>query len=138
MSYLTAIFTTGSLLVVFAGVLLVERKRGVRFFPATRARFDARTARMFYVVEHVDWGAFSSHIFKLSVEKIAHDIVHGTLIFIRFVEKSLTRAIRVLRERLAHRGGGARVEGFQLKETLKQFRKSLHKEENKDTKNSGV
>jgi len=126
MSYLIAIGITAGLLVLFAGILATERKRDVRFFAATRGRLDKHTARAFYVFEHVDWGGFFSHVLKLTFERVAHDIVHGTLIFIRGAEKMLTRTIRVLRERLARRGG-ARVEGFQLKETLNKFRKSIHK-----------
>lgn len=131
MSYLISTIITGVLLLVFVLTLFIERKRGKRFLEPYRARLDRKTARLFYVVQHVDWSAFFSHLFKLTLEKVAHDIVHGSLIVIRSVEKGLTRAIRVLRTRLAHRNSGAKVEGFQIKNTLQQFRKSLHKDEKK-------
>lgn len=127
MSYLLAILISGSILLGFVLILAIERGRGVRFFPITRKRLDARVARLFYIVEHVDWGAFFSHVLKLTIDKIAHDIVHGTLIVIRGIEKYLTKAIRLLRSRLAGHEG-TETDGFQLKETIKRFRKSLHKD----------
>lgn len=128
MSYLLSTLITGALLMLFFVIVVIERRRGHRYFDTVRRKLDADTSRMFYVLEHVDWPAFFAHITKVSLERIAHDMVHGTLILIRAVEKSLTRAIRVLRERVAHQDG-VKVEGFQLKETMRQFRKSLTKKD---------
>jgi hypothetical protein len=71
---------------------------------------------------------------KLSLEKIAHDIVHGVLLVVRTLERSLTRAIRVLRERLAYRSDSSQsLEGFELTKTIQRFRKNM-KRDQKDKK----
>lgn len=129
MSYFSITFIPLGLLFFFLTVIFVERKRNKRFFSVTRNRFDARVSRMGYVIEHIDWGAFLNHVFKLSIEKVAHDVVHGTLLAVRTIERTLTRAIRVLRERLAHRSASSEApEGFEFGKTIQRFKKTLRRD----------
>jgi hypothetical protein len=130
MSYLLGTVITFAVVLLFVVVLIVERTRERKFFPTIRARFDARVERAIYIVEHIDWGAFFGHVLKLSLEKIAHDIVHGVLLMVRTVERSLTRAIRVLRERLAYRSDSSQAsEGFELTKTIQRFRKNMKRDQ---------
>ena len=134
MSYFIATSVSFGALLLFVVILVIERKRGKTFFPRTRGRFDTNVARAVYVVNHIDWGAFFGHVLKLSLEKIAHDIVHGVLLMVRTVERSLTRAIRVLRERLAYRSDSSEAtDGFELTKTIQRFRKNI-KRDSTDTK----
>lgn len=85
---------------VFFGFLLLtyyESRRGVRFFATARYRLDKRAARAQFLFEHVDWGAFTAHLTKTSLNTVAHDIAHVTLIAVRAVERFLTRAVSALR-----------------------------------------
>lgn len=135
MSYLLGTIITFAVVLLFVAVLLVERTRQRRFFPTVRARFDARVERTVYIIEHIDWGAFFGHVLKLSLEKIAHDIVHGILLMVRTIERSLTRAIRVLRERLAYRSESSHAsEGFELTKTIQRFRKNMKREDHDTSK----
>lgn len=124
MSYFIITSIAVGLLLSYVVVLVVERSRGKRLFQVYRTRLDARVTRGVYIVNHIDWGAFFGHVLKVSLEKIAHDIVHGILLAVRTVERSLTKAIRLLRGRLAHRGDAVDAqEGFELTRTLRRFRK---------------
>ena len=134
MSYIITIGSTFFLVVVFVVLTSIEKKRGKRFFSSIRTRIDARVSRTFYIFERIDWGAFFGHLFKLSLEKVAHDVVHGTLLVVRTIERTLTRTIRVLRERLAYRSETPQApEGFELGKTIQRFRKNL-KRDSTDTK----
>lgn len=129
MSYIITIGSTFLLIVLFVVLTRLEQKKGKRFFASNRARLDARLSRLGYVVEHIDWGAFFGHMFKLSLEKVAHDVVHGTLLVVRTIERTLTRTIRVLRERLAYRSDSPEAsEGFELGKTIQRFRKNLKRD----------
>ena len=129
MSYLLGTGITFAAVLLFIVVLIVERTREKKFFPSIRARLDTRVERTIYIFEHIDWGAFFGHVLKLSLEKVAHDIVHGVLLMVRTIERSLTRAIRMLRERLAHRSDSSHApEGFELTKTIQRFRKNLKRE----------
>lgn len=129
MSYLLGTVITFAAVLLFVVILVIERTRERKFFPTIRARFDSRVERTIYIVEHIDWGAFFGHVLKLSLEKIAHDVVHGVLLVVRTIERSLTRAIRVLRERLAYRSDSSQAtEGFELTKTIQRFRKNMKRE----------
>lgn len=126
MSYFIITILSVSLLLLYVVVLIIERKRGMRFFSSARARFDHKVSRLAYIMEHIAWGPFFGHMLKLSIERIAHDVVHGVLLAVRTVERTLTRAIRVLRERLAYRSESGGTAGrFELGRTMRRFRKTL-------------
>ena len=128
MSYLIIIGICAFLLISFIVFLYVERKMGKRLFATQRTRTDRKVSRASFMFTHIDWGGFFGHLAKLSLERVAHDVVHGTLVLVRTVERVLTGMIKNLRERLARRAPGSRTEGFQLGSTLRRFRKSLRKD----------
>lgn len=120
------IFLVALSLVLFGGFLLVtalEKGRG-RVGEPMRAKLDKKTARVAFIISHVDWSAFIKHLIRASIERIAHDIAHTSLLVIRFLERLLTRLVRALRER---RAGivvtKAPKKGLSLGETLRKFRK---------------
>jgi hypothetical protein len=97
--YLLAI---GITFVVFGAFLLLtalEGARGARLFGSARDRFDARVARAFFILEHVNWGAFLSDVVRAGFERALHDTAHGSLLLVRFIERVLTRTVRALRMR---------------------------------------
>jgi hypothetical protein len=126
MSYLIAIAASFALLAGFTLISYVETRTGVRLLGGSRRRLDKSVSRLTFVLAHIDWGAFISHIARVAAERIAHDVVHTTLIVVRATERTLTRLIRILRERVALRAPeGPPVEGSQLIATLVRFRKNL-------------
>lgn len=123
---LIIIILSVSALLLYVVVLIIEHKRGGRFFESLRARLDSKVSRLSYGIGHIAWGPFFGHMLKLSIERIAHDIVHGVLLIVRTIERTLTRAIRVLRERLAYRSNSIGASGrFELTRTVQRFRKTL-------------
>ncbi|HEV7121665.1 MAG TPA: hypothetical protein VGN56_02445 [Candidatus Paceibacterota bacterium] len=99
MLYFIFIPITLALLAAFMLLTLAEARTGARLFGSARERFDARVARAGFVLRHVDWGAFLNDVARASFERALHDIAHGTLIAVRFIERILTRVVRYLRMR---------------------------------------
>jgi hypothetical protein len=135
MSYLISIL--GSLLLLTGFVLWswLETRSGFRLFGGTRRALDRRVSRTAFVVEHIDWAAFFAHLARSTAERLAHDVVHTTLLVVRATERTLTRLIRTLRERLAKNAPVEEpVEGSQLIATLIRFRKSLKRDRSTPTK----
>ena len=128
MSYLIFIGISAGLLVGFLTLVYVEGRMGKRVLKGVRSALDRRIGRASFVINRIDWAGFFGHVLKLSIERIAHDVVHGTLLIVRTIERSLTRLIRVLRERLAYRSSATPREEFQLRATLERFRKNLKRE----------
>ncbi len=119
----------GIVLVLLGGFLLLTayERTHARVFARVRTRFDRMAARAFFIAKHVDWSGFTKHMLRSGTERIVHDIAHGVLVLVRFVERSLTRLVRVLRERRAgvltvRHDGVARKS---IRETIRGFRKSL-------------
>ncbi|MDB5266145.1 MAG: hypothetical protein JWM39_858 [Parcubacteria group bacterium] len=99
MLYFIFLPITFALLVLFLLLTFVEAKSGMRMFSGTRDKFDARIGRASFVLRHVDWGAFVNDVTRTFFERALHDIAHGTLMVVRFVERVLTRIVRSLRMR---------------------------------------
>jgi len=100
MTYFLYILISGASLVLFLGLVFLEKKRGCRFIlPALRTHLDRKIARMAYVGRQVDWGAFGAHITKSTLEMLAHITAHRALLFVRSVERFLTGVVRALRAR---------------------------------------
>lgn len=132
MSYLIVIL--GSLFVLVSFVLWahLETTRGFRVGGPLRKRLDRHVSRTGFVLTHIDWHAFTRHVARTTAERVAHDIVHTTLVVVRAVERTLTRLIRSLRARVAtHEPSAEPVEGSQLIATLIRFRKSFRKNKEK-------
>ncbi len=120
----------GLSLTLFGAFLLltvVEAKYG-RVFASSRLKLDKRVARVVFIVQHVDWGGFIKHVVQATIERVAHDTAHATLVFTRFIERSLTRLVMTLRERRSGRTTPTATsrQRVSLRETLESFRKSLH------------
>ena len=114
-----------ALLTLLAGFMLLtafETKTGRRALGRLRERLDARTARTSFIIRHVDWAGFTKHSLRTGLEWVAHEIAHGILLLVRFLERSLTRIVRGLRER---RGHAALRERPTLRETVQRFRRSV-------------
>ncbi len=121
--------------VVLGGFLLLTayERSHARVFGIVRARLDRVVGRALFIARHVDWSAFSKHMVRTGIERALHDIAHGILRIVRFLERSLTRIVRLLRERRAgiittKPDGVARKS---LRDTVRDFRKSLRKERQK-------
>jgi hypothetical protein len=129
MSYLIAILVSLLLLVGFVLWSWLETSRGFRLLSAPRQRFDRQVSRTAFVLTHIDWHAFTRHVARTTLERAAHDVVHTVLMVVRASERTLTRLIRSLRERVAkHEPNGEPVEGSQLIATLIRFRKSFRRD----------
>jgi hypothetical protein len=85
---------------LFAGFILLTRnesKRGARYFADRRGALDAEVERWTGRVSEIDIAVFVRTGLRALVARIIHDIAHGSLIAVRFVEKLLTRTVRALR-----------------------------------------
>ena len=134
MAYLIAIGTTFLLLIVFLALSALETARGFRILSGPRSRLDQKVERAHHIATHVDWGAFTLHLTKTTTERVLHDVVHATLIAVRVAERTLTRLIRELRERVRSANPhDAPVEGSQLIATIVRFRKNLGRERQSTT-----
>ncbi len=92
----------GVSIVLFIGFLALTRyeaRRGTRFFAGSRAFLDTEAARVSFAFSHVDVPAFIRESLRTLVARIVHDIAHGSLIAVRFLERLLTRVVRALRTR---------------------------------------
>ncbi len=81
----------------FMALTLMEVRTGTRFLAVPRAHLDQWVSRASFIMEHVNWSEFLAHLVQSLAARIAHDIVHWTLIVVRFAERQLTRAMRYLR-----------------------------------------
>jgi hypothetical protein len=99
MLYLVLILASMLLWMGFLGLTVVEARTGARLLENPRRALDRRVQRVSFLANHVHWGNFISHVLGSLIERIAHDIAHGTLIAVRFVEHELTRTVRYLRSR---------------------------------------
>ncbi len=88
------------LLALFVALVVAEQRRGRRLVLAGRRyNLDLKASRAAFVIRHVDWGAFLNDIVRTSMERLAHDLAHTTLMIVRAVERQLTGFVRTLRAR---------------------------------------
>jgi hypothetical protein len=97
MLHLIFILVSLSLFTGFLFVTKTEAKRGTRYFAQERGVLDAEVERWADMVAHIDVATFVRTGLRALIARLAHDIAHGSLIVVRFVEKMLTRAVRALR-----------------------------------------
>lgn len=83
----------------FFGLTLVEARTGTRVLDTPRRALDTYVARTIFLVKHVDWTDFFSHLAGVITARIVHDVAHTSLLIVRFVEHELTRVVRYLRDR---------------------------------------
>jgi len=95
---LALILVSLALFIGFLALTRVESRRGSRYFAGARSSFDSQIDRLSFIADHVDFAAFVRDGLRAASARIVHDIVHVTLIIVRFTERMLTRAVRALRE----------------------------------------
>lgn len=99
MTHLVALVVSLALLAGFLAATNYERRRGARYFEVHRARLDAHIARLAFIATHVDYPAFLRDTSRELAERSVHALASASLIFVRFVERLLTRAVKYLRGR---------------------------------------
>ncbi|MES2226053.1 MAG: hypothetical protein V4480_04590 [Patescibacteria group bacterium] len=99
MAYIIAILVPLVALIAFLVLVRAEVHTGRRVLAATRYKLDSRVARAAFILQHVDWGAFTADVTRASLERLAHDLAHGALIAVQALERTLTRVVRTLRTR---------------------------------------
>lgn len=117
-------------LVLFFGFLLltgVEKKRGTRFFSRSRAKLDAKVARVDEALRHVDFSAFVWHLAKDIVGRIVHDIAHVSLIVVRSLERLLTRIVRYMRGKVVAQTPTTETRASAFVETVTYVKKTLRR-----------
>lgn len=98
MTYFIVLAALLAILAAFLGLTAYEARTKRRIFAGARYRLDTRVARLEFIARHVDWGAFSADVARTAFLRAAHDVMHGTLVLVRTVERLLTRAVKNLRE----------------------------------------
>jgi len=99
--YLIFVLVTLALLVGFFVLTSSEQRRGQRAFAPERDRLDKNVARIEFIIEHVDFGAFLRDEIRRMAGHLGHAIAHLSLQAIRTTERLLTRLVRHLRTRHA-------------------------------------
>lgn len=97
MSYLVAIAVS---IVLFGGFLFLtslETERGFRVLGRARDRLDTKAGRYFFIIRHVDLGAFVAHSLRAGFAYLAHEAANGSLLVVRALERFLARRVRSLR-----------------------------------------
>ena len=123
------VFIAVSFLLLASYICLVafETSSGVRVLGTTRSKLDRYVERATFLLRHVDFGSFFSHLFKDIFERVIHDILHVALALVRFIERVLTRGIKEIRARIAPRGVPADDKRSTFVETISYFKKTLRK-----------
>ena len=99
MGYIVFLVLSILLFVGFIALTRYEARRGTRVFAASRNSLDAEAERVSFAASHVDLPAFIRESLRALIARIIHDIAHGSLIAVRFIERLLTRIVRALRAR---------------------------------------
>ena len=131
MPYLILIGISLLLFVGFLSLTAVETRRGVRILLPLRESLDTFATRLLYIVTHIDLGTFTARVAKDTSSHIVHALAHSSLVGTRFIERTLTRAVRYLRTRHLPASPAVPKEtsGFvrtiiYFKQTLRRSRKS--------------
>jgi hypothetical protein len=109
----------------FMALTLAEARTGVRILGRSRAQLDQQIERASFIVGHVNWSDFLSHLVQSIVARIAHDIAHWSLIVVRFIERQLTRIVRYLRDRRPNVLAPKPSRVSPLTQTVQYLRKTL-------------
>jgi len=99
MAHLIFILVAFALLGGFFALTSYEARRGARLFARARSRLDQGVARMEFVLEHVDLGAFLREEVRRVAARMSHSAANLSLQAVRAVERFLTRLVRYLRSR---------------------------------------
>jgi hypothetical protein len=99
MFYLLLIAISLLLFLAFMALTLMEARSGVRLLAVPRAKLDQQVERALFVINHVNWFDFISHMVQSFFARTAHDTAQSTLIGVRFLERQLTHVVRYMRDR---------------------------------------
>lgn len=99
MPYVIAILIALAIFLAFLSLTYFETGKGFRVLGGVRRRLDRRVGQASFIIAHVDLGGFVRDTLRAVVERIVHDAAHTSLLFVRLVERVLTRFVRQLRGR---------------------------------------
>lgn len=138
---MTALILMVSTLALLVGFLLLTRyemRRGVRVFARARARLDTRTADVGRRIESGEAADVLVQSVRQVGERLAHDVAHVTLIAVRFVERTLTQAVRTLRARRAENAPkGVETPASPFASSMKDFGQELRSGRDTSTETPG-
>jgi|JI10StandDraft_1071094.scaffolds.fasta_scaffold432306_1 hypothetical protein len=127
---MTPVILSGVFFVLLAGFTALckaENALNKRVFGALRRKFDKYVERIQFLLDHVDFGSFIIHLFKDMFDRFVHFILHLALSSVRFVERLLTRGLKVMRSRIAPPGIPQSQKRSTFVETMSYFKSTLHK-----------
>jgi len=101
MGILVALLVVAALLAGFLWLTALERKRGKRIFERTRSALDHSTDETLSYLSSDTTRASVARSVRISLDHAAHEVVHGILQAVRFIERMLTRLTREIRGRRA-------------------------------------
>ena len=76
MNELIFLAATLALLGGYVALTYIEAKSGARVLGRLRAKFDAETTRIDFIIEHVDLAAYAKEEGRAVLERIGHDAAH--------------------------------------------------------------
>jgi hypothetical protein len=126
MFYLLLISISIFLFLAFMALTLTEARTGTRLLAAPRAKLDQQVERAMFVVNHVNWADFISHVVQSFFARLAHDIAQTTLIAVRFLERELTRIVRYMRDRRPNVLAPTPSRESPITQTTAYLKKTLH------------
>ncbi|MBA3789520.1 hypothetical protein H0X32_04000 [Patescibacteria group bacterium] len=110
----------------FLALTLVEVRTGTRILGGARSKLDIQVARATYVMNHVRWSEFLSHLVQSIAARIVHDVAHASLFIVRFAERQLTRVVRYLRTRRPNVLAPPNSRASPLHQTSTYLKKTMH------------
>lgn len=125
--YLIGIAIPFVLLIGFLVLVRVEARTGRKILAARRYTLDTKVSRALFVFNHVNWGAFLADLVRSSIERTTHDIAHGALIAVRFIERGLTQVVRTLRSRRSEALPPKSSSPSRTRQMITGVRNSLHR-----------
>ena len=93
------ILNAAALILILGFYLLTryEAQKGTRVFKEARTNFDQQTARIEFIISHVDWNSYTREQLGIVLHRFGHDLAHRSLQSVRSLERLLTQVVRQLR-----------------------------------------
>lgn len=125
MAYLLFLIFTILLFMSFLTLTRYEMRRGERYFKEVRKGLDRKAMHAVAIATHEDLPKVLQGALRALMARMAHDLAHGTLILVRFIERQLAGVVRALRSRhlSAPREGSGTASSFVT--TIKDFKAEL-------------
>lgn len=119
---MVALILVLSSIVLFVGFLFLtrfEERRGMRYVPNTREALDAQVNTVSTQVLNTNLSEATAAFLRRLGHRLLHDVAHISLLAVRWVERTLTRAVRSLRAKRAEQAPSAFVA------TMTDFKRDL-------------